>query len=287
MLTANEKPGRTHPGVVVGVNVARDGALLMVRRNGGAWASPGGWVEQWEDPMRAAEREVFEETGVTVRATRPLGWTDYQSAEEGVHATVLWVEAVYVEGEARVMEPRELPQVEWVPFGQVGWLPLFGATARHHGTLVAQARGRGDWPEWLSPENNAIHTAFVNEIVGVLDSCYSSADAAGQGGWTMERLISISASRIMSFLKRLGCPPPPVGEVEPRSYQEVVDRWSESDEPEIEDRLRWIAEEISAVKGELVPEDTPTVVALGHLQAAARSIETALSCFAAYEPDTV
>lgn len=36
------------------------------------WGLPGGWLEKGEDPARAVEREVREETGLEVRVTRPL-----------------------------------------------------------------------------------------------------------------------------------------------------------------------------------------------------------------------
>lgn len=92
----------------------------------------------------------------------------------------------------------------------------------------------GRWPEWLTPEHSAIHTAFENEMVRALESCYSSADAAGMS-WTTEGWISISAHNIMGLLKRLGCPPPPVGEVERLSLDEVERRWLVYDDPELID----------------------------------------------------
>ncbi len=52
--------------------VVRDdkGALLLVRRGvppaKGLWALPAGYVDAGEDPRRAAEREVREETGLAV-----------------------------------------------------------------------------------------------------------------------------------------------------------------------------------------------------------------------------
>lgn len=70
-----------------------------------------------------------------------------------------------------------------------------------------------EWPEWLSPESNAMHTAVENEIKRALQHCFDSADASGLS-WTTEGWVSCSASNVLSLLKRLGCPPPPVGEVE-------------------------------------------------------------------------
>lgn len=124
-----EKPGRIHPGVGTGAVVVKDGALLMIERLGahgaGTWSVPGGWVELWEDPHVAAEREVMEETGVEVKALGALGWTDSQHRDEGVHAVTLWVYCKYISGDPTVVEPEKCPRVEWVPFQEIENRKLF------------------------------------------------------------------------------------------------------------------------------------------------------------------
>lgn len=49
------------------------GQVLLVRRVNepyrGAWSLPAGFVNAYEDPARAAERECLEETGLTVSVT--------------------------------------------------------------------------------------------------------------------------------------------------------------------------------------------------------------------------
>ncbi|MEX2707345.1 MAG: NUDIX hydrolase [Candidatus Freyrarchaeum guaymaensis] len=53
--------------VVIAIVIVRDadGRVLLVRENG-LWAIPGGRVEEGEGVMEAAEREIREETGYSV-----------------------------------------------------------------------------------------------------------------------------------------------------------------------------------------------------------------------------
>lgn len=65
------------PKVATGVVVAREGRVLLVRRNHepqlGRWAFPSGYVDAGEVVEEAAAREVLEETGVEVAIERLLG----------------------------------------------------------------------------------------------------------------------------------------------------------------------------------------------------------------------
>jgi len=58
------------PKVAVGVVAARDGHILLTRRNHepglGKWSFPAGFVDAFEDVRAAAVRETLEETGVHV-----------------------------------------------------------------------------------------------------------------------------------------------------------------------------------------------------------------------------
>lgn len=103
------------------------------------------------------------------------------------------------------------------------------------------------WPEWLTPEHTAIHTAIENEMKRALQHCFDSADASGLS-WTEEGWISCSASNIMGLLRRGGSNPPNVGDVTatPMPRQE----WSDWDEYEDMDLLPWAEVARSAIAEE-------------------------------------
>jgi ADP-ribose pyrophosphatase YjhB (NUDIX family) len=72
--------GQVHyddPKVAVGVVAARDGMILLTRRNHepkmGCWSFPSGFVDAYEDVVAAAAREAWEETGIRVTVGALLG----------------------------------------------------------------------------------------------------------------------------------------------------------------------------------------------------------------------
>jgi ADP-ribose pyrophosphatase YjhB (NUDIX family) len=58
--------------------VFKDNKILMVREllDGGAWTLPGGWIDINEPPSLAVERELREEAGVIVKASKLLAVYD-------------------------------------------------------------------------------------------------------------------------------------------------------------------------------------------------------------------
>jgi ADP-ribose pyrophosphatase YjhB (NUDIX family) len=76
---ASEQPSASLPVVPCVGAVVHDaaGRLLLIRRGHdpgrGLWSLPGGRVERGESEADAVEREVREETGLSVRAGRRLG----------------------------------------------------------------------------------------------------------------------------------------------------------------------------------------------------------------------
>jgi 8-oxo-dGTP diphosphatase len=61
------------PKVAAAILVEKDGEVLLVQRGiepeQGHWGLPAGFIDAWEDPARAAERECQEETGLDVHVT--------------------------------------------------------------------------------------------------------------------------------------------------------------------------------------------------------------------------
>jgi ADP-ribose pyrophosphatase YjhB (NUDIX family) len=79
------QPGYVTPKVDVRGAVFNGEELLLVREAiDGGWTLPGGWADVGEGPREAVEREVWEESGLRVRATRLVGVYDANRIEEAM-----------------------------------------------------------------------------------------------------------------------------------------------------------------------------------------------------------
>jgi len=113
------------PRVAVGAIVFKDDRILLVQRGkppaADCWAIPGGSVELGETLQQAAEREILEETGATIRAREAVFTFDVIERDpDGMvrfHYVVVDLMADYVAGDlqaagdaidARWVAPTEL-----------------------------------------------------------------------------------------------------------------------------------------------------------------------------------
>jgi ADP-ribose pyrophosphatase YjhB (NUDIX family) len=115
------------------------GRVLLARGSGlsafpGVWSLPGGGVEQGEDPLDAVVREVYEETGVTVRVTgvhsvfSDVVRLPYTELDEHTDRIVYDVE--WAGGNLRDEEEGTTDLVDWAGPGELDSWPLLPFTAR-------------------------------------------------------------------------------------------------------------------------------------------------------------
>lgn len=128
------QPYPLQPTVAVGAVVFKDDAVLLVRRrkppSAGVWAIPGGSVELGETLQQAAEREIFEETGITVRAGEPLYVFDVvdRDAKQRVrfHYVIVDVIARYVAGSP--VAQTDALEARWVAAAELDGLEVSAPT---------------------------------------------------------------------------------------------------------------------------------------------------------------
>ena len=100
-----------HIVAVAGLVRDADGRVLMIRSPRGDWEFPGGQVEEGEDLVTALQREVWEETGITVSVGRLAGV--YSNVKS--HIVMFDFLCELVSGELQT-SPESLA-VEWVAAG--------------------------------------------------------------------------------------------------------------------------------------------------------------------------
>jgi len=132
MVLGQRRPSGRYPHgpcVAVGAVVFRDDCVLLVRRGKaparGQWAIPGGSVNLGETLQQAAEREIFEETGILINAGEPSFVFDVVERDDAggirYHYVIVDLDATYQSGgvragddalEARWVAARELADLD-------------------------------------------------------------------------------------------------------------------------------------------------------------------------------
>ena len=123
-----------HPRVAVGAIVIKDNRVLLVKRSKppgeGLWAIPGGRVELGETLQQAAEREIMEETGLTIRAKDPMYTFEVIEPDDAgrprFHYVIVDLMADYVKGE--VNPGYDASEARWITPQELEDLPVSKAT---------------------------------------------------------------------------------------------------------------------------------------------------------------
>ena len=99
------------PIVGVGAVVIHEDRVLLVKRGQapfqGKWCIPGGKVRYGETLQQAAEREIEEETGITIKAGEPVyvfDTIDTDSGEQSYHYVVIDLQADYISGDPQARD---------------------------------------------------------------------------------------------------------------------------------------------------------------------------------------
>ena len=122
------------PVVAVGAVVFHKGRVLLVRRgrppSENLWAIPGGKVCLGETLQAAAEREIREETGLTIRAQEPVYTFDHLEADETgqirFHYVIVDLRAEYLQGSIR--SGGDAREARWVSPSEMAQLTVSGRT---------------------------------------------------------------------------------------------------------------------------------------------------------------
>jgi ADP-ribose pyrophosphatase YjhB (NUDIX family) len=108
--------GHPTPKIDVRAAVVVAGRILLVReRSDGGWTLPGGWADPGESPSEAVIREVREESGLAVRATKLIALYDRARQGHPPHAEYIYkaIFACELSGPGR---PRPSDETDAVAF---------------------------------------------------------------------------------------------------------------------------------------------------------------------------
>lgn len=104
------------PRVGVGIVVIKEGKVLLGKRKNahgsGNWSAAGGHLEFGETIEECAQRELYEETGITALSLHLGPWTN-DIIDEKKHYITLFVFVTQFEGEPQLREPDKCEGWRW------------------------------------------------------------------------------------------------------------------------------------------------------------------------------
>jgi ADP-ribose pyrophosphatase len=120
----------------VGAVVFKDERVLLVRRGQppaeNLWAIPGGSVKIGETLQQAAEREIREETGIRIRAAKPVCTFDVIDCDRSggirFHYVIVDLAAEYLSGEPSAGD--DAVEARWVSAEEIKMLAVNATTLR-------------------------------------------------------------------------------------------------------------------------------------------------------------
>ena len=135
-LSQRENEYPNEPRVAVGAIVFKKNKVLLVRRaqapSRDLWAIPGGRVEIGETLQKAAEREIFEETGITIQAQEPVYTFDYidrdKTGRARFHYVIVDLKADYIRGELRAGD--DAAEARWISSKEMTTIKISTKTLR-------------------------------------------------------------------------------------------------------------------------------------------------------------
>lgn len=137
------RQGRIRLGCTAAIFDDQGRVLLTKRTDNGQWCLPGGAVDPGESVAEACEREVLEETGLSVRVKRLVGVYSHPDKlviyPDGnkVQVVALHFEAEIISGELSLSE--EITDFSYFTLEEIEGLEMFG---RHKERIVDTLAGR-------------------------------------------------------------------------------------------------------------------------------------------------
>ena len=102
--------------VGIGVIIRKNGKILLWKRLSKHWegtrAPPWGHLEFHETPIEWAKRETMEETGITIKNAKIIGFTNDIYIDK--HYITIIVLSDYDQWEAKTLEPDKCEKREWI-----------------------------------------------------------------------------------------------------------------------------------------------------------------------------